>query len=142
MHSVRHAQWKNHDQGERSLLATRVPSVDEPMFSLQNAYENGVVIAICPGCENKHLIADNLGWFGDGRVDVEKLLAAKGEQITRSEFTASGGTLELTEDDLSILSSGKPVIRQQASAAADGADGAPGAPADGDDGEAERQGER
>jgi len=81
--------------------------------TLQNAYENGVVIAICPGCENKHLIADNLGWFGDSRIDLETLMAAKGEQITRSEFTASGGTLELTEDDLSILSSGKPILRQK-----------------------------
>ena len=40
------------------------------------------------------------------------MLAAKGEQITRSQFTESGGTLELTEDDLAILSSGQPILRQ------------------------------
>jgi len=33
-------------------------------FSRQ-AYENGVVLVDCPGCQVRHVIADRKGWFGN-----------------------------------------------------------------------------
>jgi len=33
-----------------------------------------VVLIRCEGCDNLHLIADNLGWFRDERVNIEDIL--------------------------------------------------------------------
>ncbi len=31
------------------------------------AYDSGVVVIRCQGCNNLHMIADNLGWFGEDK---------------------------------------------------------------------------
>merc|ERR1719231_1116188 len=48
----------------------------------KNSYENGIVLVRCSHCENLHLIADRLGWFGN-RTDVEEMLATRGEEVRR-----------------------------------------------------------
>jgi protein import protein ZIM17 len=51
----------------------------------QQAYDHGVVMCRCPGCDNYHLIADRLGYFEDssaGGWDIEAFLKEKGESIT------------------------------------------------------------
>lgn len=49
-------------------------------FSKQS-YTKGTVLIQCPGCKNRHLIADNLKIFRDTNVNLEDILRAKGELV-------------------------------------------------------------
>ncbi|XP_027108720.1 uncharacterized protein [Coffea arabica] len=59
------------------------------------SYEKGVVLARCGGCNNVHLIADRLGWFGEPG-SIEEFLAARGEEVKKG----SADTLNLTLEDM------------------------------------------
>ena len=48
----------------------------------KGSYESGIVVVRCDCCDKQHLIADNLGWFGE-RTNIEATLAARGEQVQR-----------------------------------------------------------
>ncbi len=48
----------------------------------KTAYEEGVVLIRCP-CDKLHLIADNLGWFDDEKINVETILAERGEAVKK-----------------------------------------------------------
>ncbi|TNY18227.1 DNL zinc finger-domain-containing protein [Rhodotorula diobovata] len=71
----------------------------------KRSYDKGVVIVQCPGCNNRHLIADHLHWFSqtpspshptgqpigaERPRTVEDLLAEKGESVRRGSI-ADGG---------------------------------------------------
>lgn len=68
----------------------------------RRSYEKGIVIVECPGCKNRHLIADHLGWFKESTEDgklktVEDLVRAKGERVRRGTLGA-GGVVEYTPE--------------------------------------------
>ncbi len=55
----------------------------------KDAYNYGVVIVNCQGCESTHLIADNLGWFKDGGTNIEEIMKEQGGKFKRVQ-TDSG----------------------------------------------------
>ncbi|KAL0953656.1 hypothetical protein HGRIS_004858 [Hohenbuehelia grisea] len=67
----------------------------------RRAYERGIVLVQCPGCKNRHLIADHIGWFKESTEDgklrtVEDLLRARGEKVRRGRLDA-GGVVEYSD---------------------------------------------
>ena len=65
----------------------------------EQAYNHGVVIVQCPGCNNRHLIADNLGFFEDedGGWNIEKAMEKLGENVVAVN---DDNVMELTIDDI------------------------------------------
>lgn len=66
----------------------------------EQAYQHGVVIIQCPGCDNRHLIADNLGFFNDedeGGWNIEKAMSNLGENV---KVVNDDNVLELSIDDV------------------------------------------
>merc|ERR1711991_320400 len=56
----------------------------------KRSYNEGIVIVICEGCKNKHLIADNLGWF-DERRQAPKEVSFVGQREQRQRRRAAHG---------------------------------------------------
>lgn len=64
----------------------------------KNSYHNGIVIVTCPGCKNKHLMADHLGVFEDKGWDIEKFLSENGGGVKR--VSDEDGVFNLTPEDI------------------------------------------
>lgn len=65
----------------------------------EKAYKYGVVIATCPGCKNKHLIADNLGFFADEEEgwNIETAMEKLGENV---RVATTNDVFELSVEDI------------------------------------------
>lgn len=47
----------------------------------KNAYHKGVVLIRCEGCQNIHLVADNIGWFGPDPKNLQNMGEGKVEKV-------------------------------------------------------------
>lgn len=63
----------------------------------EQAYQNGVVMVRCPGCDNNHLIADRLGFFQDESWDIEMAMKGRQEEVT---VVTNDNVLEITLKDV------------------------------------------
>jgi len=58
------------------------------------------VIAVCKGCNTKHMIADNLGWskyaggFNDGETNIEEFFQNRGESDSVHRVSIDAWDLE------------------------------------------------
>lgn len=50
----------------------------------KQAYTGGTVLITCPGCHNRHLIADHLKIFNDDKITIEDIMRARGESVSQS----------------------------------------------------------
>lgn len=79
----------------------------------KRSYTKGIVIIQCPGCKNRHLIADNLSWFtetADEPHNIEQIIAAKGGRVKRGTVFSDGldgETLEI--EDVNESKDDKPI---------------------------------
>jgi len=62
----------------------------------KQGYHHGTVLIACPGCKNRHLIADHLKIFSDTRVTLEDIMRQQGEVVRTG--TKAEGDLEFWED--------------------------------------------
>ncbi|CAG8432842.1 7330_t:CDS:1 [Diversispora eburnea] len=66
----------------------------------RKAYYFGVVIVQCSQCQNRHLIADHMGWFRDNRITIEDIMLEQGEKVIKFVDASRSEVLEWNPDIL------------------------------------------
>jgi hypothetical protein len=91
-----------HDPNARLIIAftCKVCSLRSTKTMSKHAYHHGVVIIQCSSCNNRHLIADHLGWFRDGKVTIEDLMYEQGEKVLKFVVNTKPDVLEWCPDHI------------------------------------------
>lgn len=63
----------------------------------KRGYHHGAVLITCPGCKNRHVISDHLGYFADRNFTIEDLMRRKGEFVRKGTL-GSEGDVEFWDD--------------------------------------------
>lgn len=75
--AVKRIQFQLGDEYQRRLAISftcKICSQPSQHTMSHHSYTKGLVIIECPSCQQRHLIADNLGWFpGEPRNVVEEI---------------------------------------------------------------------
>jgi len=64
----------------------------------KQGYHRGTILIKCPGCQNRHLIADHLKIFADKSITVEDIMREKGESVQRGSISTDGDVEFWAED--------------------------------------------
>lgn len=67
------------------MFTCDVCQTKQSKFFTKQAYHKGVVLVRCDGCSAVHLLADNLGWYGDEKKNVETMMKEKGQEVTHGK---------------------------------------------------------
>ena len=63
----------------------------------KDSYTKGVVLIRCDGCDNLHLVSDNLGWFRDSPVNIEQIMKEQNSSVRRIDTQEE--VLEFIKED-------------------------------------------
>ncbi|KAF7086990.1 hypothetical protein CFC21_090218 [Triticum aestivum] len=75
------------------IFTCKVCETRSVKMASRDSYDNGVVVARCGGCNNLHLMADRLGWFGQPG-SIEDFLAEQGQDVKKGDTDTLSFTLE------------------------------------------------
>ncbi|KAI5240533.1 zf-DNL-domain-containing protein [Aureobasidium subglaciale] len=73
----------------------------------KQGYHHGTILITCPGCKNRHLIADHLKIFSDKAITMEDILAEKGQLLKKGALD-SESDMEFWDDGTQTEHTKKP----------------------------------